>query len=116
MGEIITIRSDDWLKNAGICGLYNILEKAGYKDQIEVSSDEIKFPVELLKGFSDMFFNYLIETYKDTFSLFRIINAEKLLDNWIENDYGKFEKKELDLLNLHIENFKKYIKDRKSVV
>lgn len=110
MGEIITIKSDDWLKNAGICGLYNILEKAGYKDQIEVRSDEIKFPVELLKGFSDMFFNYLIETYKDTFSLFRIINAEKLLDNWIENDFEKFEKKELDLLNLHIENFKKYIK------
>jgi len=49
LGEIITIRSDDWLKNAGICGLYNILEKAGYKDQIEVSSDEIKFTCRIAK-------------------------------------------------------------------
>ncbi len=108
--DIINIKSEDWLKNAGICGLYNILCEAGDREKIQISYDEIIFPIELLENFSEKYFNYFIKTYQKTFSLYKIISTGKTLENWINNDFNDFNDKSLEILNSNIENFKKYMK------
>ncbi|MDG2845026.1 hypothetical protein P7M70_23955, partial [Vibrio parahaemolyticus] len=61
MEEKITLFLEDWLYNAGIVGIYNILTHSG--DNIIKDKDSITFDKEALNNFEDKYFSYLIDKY-----------------------------------------------------
>ena len=59
----IRIETSDWLYNAGIVGLCNILE---YADANVVKKNNyIEFDEEELEDFGDKYFGYLIDKYEN---------------------------------------------------
>lgn len=110
--ETIVIRSEDWLKNAGIIGLYRILEEeeSDEKSSISLEEDQIRFSAELLQNFSEKYFRYFIKQYKNVLSLYRTLNFKENISQFKEKNYENFGKEDLEKLNEHVENVKKYLK------
>lgn len=84
--ETIVIRSEDWLKNAGIIGLYRILEEeeSDEKSSISLEEDQIRFSAELLQNFSEKYFRYFIKQYKNVLSLYRTLNFKENISQFKE--------------------------------
>lgn len=49
----ISFQMESWLENAGIVGLYRILD-----DEAEIQDRSLTVPVDLLANFSDKYFNF----------------------------------------------------------
>ena len=49
----ISFQMESWLENAGIVGLYRILD-----DEAEIQDRSLTVPVDLLTNFSDKYFNF----------------------------------------------------------
>ena len=105
--ETIVIRSEDWLKNAGIIGLYRILKESDEKSSISLEEDQIRFSAELLQNFSEKYFRYFIKQYKNVLSLYRTLNFKENISQFKEKNYENFGKEDLEKLNEHVENVKK---------
>ncbi|KDE63136.1 hypothetical protein FUSO3_06100, partial [Fusobacterium necrophorum BL] len=110
MVEKIVIRSEDWLKNAGIVGFYRILKERDERADIFVEEDQISFSADLLQNFSEKYFHYFIKRYKNVLSLYRILNFTANISQYEEKNYETFLKEDLEKLNEHVENVKKYLK------
>ena len=110
MVEKIVIRSEDWLKNAGIVGLYRILKERDERADIFVEEDQISFSAALLQNFSEKYFQYFIKRYKNVLSLYRIVNFTANISQYEEKNYETFHKEDLEKLNDHVEDVKKYLK------
>lgn len=89
--KTIVIEMDEWLKNAGIVGLYNILEHAGHT--VELGSNAIKFNVSYLENFEEKYYGYFKDTYKDTMIYSEVI---KRLQYMIHNSEDKVDHKEYE--------------------
>ncbi|MEW8973683.1 MAG: Cas8a1 family CRISPR/Cas system-associated protein, partial [Tissierellaceae bacterium] len=108
MGEKIKICLSDWQFNAGIVGLYNILEHA--KDEVTINNQYIEIELEMLENFEEKYFNYFIEIYKETTPWYRIISYKPVMENHKNNKFKNFDKKSLDYLNDYIKMVKDYLK------
>ncbi len=100
----IKIETADWLYNAGIAGMINILREAGFypncKNGLEIDSS-------ILADFSSYYFQYFERRYIDHVSYTYI---EKKGQAFIELDINDWNEKMLDDWNRYIERTKKYLK------
>ncbi|RBP38226.1 type I-B CRISPR-associated protein Cas8b1/Cst1 [Garciella nitratireducens] len=108
MEEKIKIYLSDWQFNAGIVGLYNILEYA--KDEVAINDQYIEIELEMLKNFEEKYFNYFIEKYKETTPWYRIVSYKPIMETHENNNFENFNKKSLDYLNDYIKMVKDYLK------
>ncbi|AQS10332.1 CRISPR-associated protein [Clostridium saccharobutylicum] len=104
--SVIKIELSDWLKNAGIIGLVNILESSSeLKNKVNRRNNFIEFDSSELDNFHQLYFEYLINKYKAFISIEKIISKEE----WIKDLLDKgINEKGLDSLNIYI----KYLKER----
>ncbi len=107
MEERIKIYLSDWQFNAGIVGLYNILEYA--EEEVTVGDQYIEIDLEVLENFEEKYFNYFIEKYKETTPWHRIISYEPIMESYEEHNFENFNKKALDYLNDYIRMVKAYL-------
>lgn len=102
----IKLTMEDWMLNAGIIGVYNILEHAG--DKVVVCDNYIEFDKECLNGFEDKYFRYFIDTYLQTLSWYKIVSYESVIDHYEQTNFQDFNEESLDKLNGYITNTVKY--------
>lgn len=110
MAEKIIIRSEDWLKNTGIVGLYRILTVSDETAEISVEEDQISFSVQLLHNFSEKYFRYFLKRYKNVLSIYRLLDFETEISRYEEENYQNFNEEDLKRLNEYVDNVKKYLK------
>lgn len=104
--SIIRIELSDWLKNAGIVGLVNILESSiDLKDKINKKSNYIELDTSELNNFNELYFEYLIQKYKAFISIEKIVSKEEWIKAILDKDITE---KELESFN----NYIKYVKER----
>lgn len=92
--QIIELETADWLFNAGIVGLVNIMKEGNMN--YAVSSNKLEFDANILKSFGESYFQYFERRYIEFVSYTSIVKkGEQLLDvqDWNEkhleawNDY-----------------------------
>lgn len=103
MGETIRVEMNDWLFNAGLVGIYNILKHSG--DEVIIKGQYLQINSDLLKDFEIKYFKYFIDTYEPTMIFSKIKKTTQLLlnqymDKGNLNDY----KKDIDFLNSKLDN------------
>ena len=74
MEENIRIELGDWLFNAGVTGLINILgeENVNYTD-----NQTVEIPAKLFENFEEKYFNYFIDKYQRLLSWNKIVSYEE---------------------------------------
>lgn len=108
MGEKIRIELADWQFNAGILGLYNVLNHAN--DEVKLTNNYIEFEEEIFIDFEIKYFNYLIYSYEGITHWERL---NKFYNNFKEHrkdEFDSFTSKNLDSLNKIIKELKNYLK------
>lgn len=108
MEEKITLYLEDWLYNAGIVGIYNILTHSG--DNIVKDKDSISFDKEALNNFEDKFFSYLIDKYEKLIPWGKIVETQNFIEYHRQNNFLNFDNKSVDELNDKINYIKKNLK------
>lgn len=108
MTEKIRIYLSDWQYNAGVVGLYNILNHAG--DEVIINQNYMEIEPGCLEGFESKYFNYLIDKYWEIISINKIISFEKIISHNKDNDFEDLNEDNLEIINNYIEDVKKYIK------
>lgn len=104
----ITLTLGDWLYNAGVVGMVNILNHA--KDEVIYNGQEVSFKVEALEKFEDKFFNYFIDKYEKKLSWSKIVSYKERIEHFENEDYKNFEEKSLELFNKDLDDIKTKIK------
>ncbi|MDY3332575.1 MAG: type I-B CRISPR-associated protein Cas8b1/Cst1 [Eubacterium sp.] len=115
MDEIIKLSHGDWLYNCGILGLYNILSHNSDVEGMVLGQDTFEFPISAIEGMADKYFEYFMDTYEKTFSMYRIISFKSFLDKHENSNFKEFDKNSLEGLNAQIEQTKKYMKSNSYV-
>lgn len=109
MEEKIRLYMEDWLYNSGLVGFYNILKHAG--DEVIIKENYLEFESAHLKDFEKKYFDYFINKYKDILSLYKITSFKEFILKHEENDFEKFNEKDLEFTNKYISDVaKKQIK------
>jgi CRISPR-associated protein Cst1 len=101
----IRLTLGDWQWNASIVGFINIVGK----DNVHFNEDSIEFPISLLDGFEEKYFEYLISTYLQTLSWYRITSVKSKLEKY-QKELDNFDLESLKELNGHIKYFKEQLK------
>lgn len=107
MREKIRIHISDWQFNAGIVGMCNILQYA--KEEVIIGDEYVEIDLEMLNNFSEKYFNYFIDKYKENTPWFRIISYKGIIESHQNNDFENFDRKSLDTLNDYIKIVKDYL-------
>ncbi|MEL5864570.1 type I-B CRISPR-associated protein Cas8b1/Cst1 [Clostridium cochlearium] len=102
----IKLEKSDWLYNAGIVGICNIL-KYNECDYDDSNINYVEFESECLGNFEEKYFNYFIGTYEKFTSWYRLISFEDYMDNL---DLNIISSKDLKYINKYIENLKNKLK------
>ena len=99
MEENVRIELGDWLFNAGVTGLINILgeENINYTD-----SQTVEIPMTLLENFEEKYFDYFIDKYQRLLSWNKIISYEDKIQYHLESKFENFTKEDLEDLNKFI--------------
>ena len=99
MEENVKIELGDWLFNAGVTGLINILgeENINYTD-----SQTVEISMALLENFEEKYFNYFIDKYQKLLSWNKIISYEEKILYHLESKFENFTKESLEELNKFI--------------
>lgn len=100
---MIRVEMSDWLFNAGVVGIYNILKHSG--DELVIKGQCLEIDLDLLKDFEMKYFRYFIDTYEPIMIFSKIKKTTQLLLNQYQdkgnlNDY----KKDIDFLNSKLDN------------
>ena len=99
----IHIELSDWLYNAGLVGLINILDSAGYS--ISKKRNYIEFDINLLDGFEDIYFKYFISKYGKFLSWSKIVDFRSHINRYESEGIND---KDVIIINDQIG----YVKDR----
>lgn len=85
--KTISFQANDWLTNAALVGLTNVLGKDHY--QIDEDNDQIVVPVEELKdNFAQKYFDHLTSHYGKYSKYFTdIVNKREIFQQWIDKNY-----------------------------
>lgn len=104
--SVIKIELSDWMKNAGLVGLINILDSSSeLRKKYKPDKNYIEFDSSELDNFHELYFGYLIQKYKAFISIEKIVNKEE----WIKDLSNKeINEKDLESFNSYI----KYAKDK----
>lgn len=104
MRKIGTIRLElsDWLYNAGVVGIANILDASNIPYNKGINY--IEFDDSVLENFEEKYFNYFIKKYEKFTSWYKIVSFQGYIDNF---DIEKAEEKDLTAINDQIEDVKK---------
>lgn len=104
--SLIKIELSDWMKNAGLVGIINILDSSSeLRKRYKQNKNYIEFDSSELDNFQELYFEYLIQKYKAFISIEKIINKEE----WIKELLNKeISEKDLESFN----NYIKYVKER----
>jgi CRISPR-associated protein Cst1 len=100
-GENVPIRLylEDWLYNAGIVGIINILEKAAEMRLVK-TNHYVEVPIEALEGFAGYYFEYFCNKYERMTSWYKLVSQNTMLDHF---KVETFDEKQLEQLNKMIE-------------
>ncbi|KPU26824.1 CRISPR-associated protein Cst1 [Caloranaerobacter sp. TR13] len=98
----IRLELSDWLYNAGIVGIANILEYSEKK--FEKKLNYIEFDEKLLENFEEMYFKYFIDKYLKFTSWYKIVSFEDYIMNFNEDE---IKEKDIEKINSYIEYTKK---------
>ncbi|HEX9062497.1 MAG TPA: type I-B CRISPR-associated protein Cas8b1/Cst1 [Clostridia bacterium] len=93
----------DWLYNAGLVGLVNILRYAN--DEVIINGQELILKANVFENFEDKYFKYFIETYGKVMIYSKLMGKIEYLSN-VENSESKFEE-----INENIEYIKSKMKN-----
>jgi len=96
----ITIQLGDWLFNAGVVGLVNILLHAG--DEVKLNGQEVSFNAGVLDKFEEKYFKYFIDTYEKTLAWYKVVSFEDFIKKHEEENFESFTEKDLEILNQYI--------------
>lgn len=108
----IRIEINNWQYNAGVVGLYNILENSK-SPSLRVDSEAIYFDSKELENFEEKYFNYLIKVYEKTLSWYKITSFSNRLEYFKNKE---IDEKDLAEINDYIkEVLKKYLKSNSYV-
>lgn len=97
--DSIVIYLGEWLFNAGVTGLINILGKENINF---IDKQSIEIPMSLLENFQDKYFNYFINTYRKTLSWNKIVSYEEKIQYHLETEFKNFNESSLEELNKFI--------------
>lgn len=106
MSNNIRLYLEDWMMNAGIVGLYNILDHA--EDVVVREENYIEINKESLDNFEEKYFKYFIDTYLQTLSWYKIVSYKSIIDYYEQTNFENFTEESLDKLNKYIEKTVKY--------
>lgn len=98
----------DWLYNAGIVGIVNILKHAN--EEVIYNNQEVSFGVEALDNFEDKFFKYFIDKYEKKLSWSKIVSYKEKIENFENEDYKNFDDTSLEDFNNTLDDIKVKIK------
>ena len=108
----IRIEINNWQYNAGVVGLYNILENSK-SPSLRVDHEAIYFDSNELENFEEKYFNYLIKVYEKTLSWYKITSFSNRLEYFKNKE---IDEKDLAEINDYIkEVLKKYLKSNSYV-
>jgi CRISPR-associated protein Cst1 len=105
---MVTLTLGDWLYNAGITGLVNILKHSG--DEVIYNGQDVSFRIDSLDNFEEKFFNYFIDIYEKKLAWSKIVCYAEEIERFELNDYKNFDEKALEYFNKYIEDIKIKIK------
>ena len=111
--EKIELKLKDWLFNAGLLGLMNILgEEAKDNGELEIDDKNrlIRFSPKVLENFEYKYFDFFIKRYGKTLTYGKILEFEKYIDEFEENGEKIRSINELKMINDKIAFFKAKIK------
>ena len=111
--EKIELKLKDWLFNAGLLGLMNILgEEAKDNGELEIDDKNrlIRFSPKVLENFEYKYFDFFIKRYGKTLTYGKILEFEKYIDEFEENEEKIRSINELKMINDKITFFKAKIK------
>lgn len=102
----ISFHMESWLENAGIVGLYRILD-----DEAEIQDRSLTVPVDLLVNFSDKYFNFFTKAnaYGQLTRFQKVLSFKHLLKKWQETNFTDFNNDDLAKLNDWYKNVLKYL-------
>lgn len=115
--ETIKIKARDWIYNAGIIGLANILHHSGDIDEGQIKKDHIEIAISSLDNFKEKYYNYFIDNYKETMWFYNFKNIILKAINQIKNEQ-EINKKHLKTIKntLKNESYKRLIEiDKKAL-
>lgn len=104
--DTIRLTLGDWQWNAAVIGFINIVKK----ENVRIIDDTVEFAAEILDGFEEKYFDYLIRTYEKTLSWYKIVSFKDKLDAYEESNFESFDLKALQSLNTYIKDVKRYTK------
>lgn len=103
--ETLQFTLGDWQWNAALTGFINIIGE----ENVTIVNDTVKFEEDVLEGFEEKYFEYLIRTYKKTLSWSRIVTFKDKIFAYEENDFDNFDLLSLKGLNTYIKDVKYFI-------
>ncbi len=95
---MIRVELSDWLYNAGIIGLYRMLEYAD--KEISIMNNAIEINEDFIENFGDIYFGYLINKYLEYTSYHKIISMKSEFERYTKDEMTV---KQFNLLNEKIE-------------
>ncbi|OQY09866.1 MAG: type I-B CRISPR-associated protein Cas8b1/Cst1 [Marinitoga sp. 4572_148] len=110
--KFLILRTSDWLYNAGLVGLIEILghDNVRYRTcekNEDLDFDEVEISINAFENFEEKFFNYFIKTYTNL-SWHQLISYEEAVETLKEKN--EYNIKDLELLNKMIDYFKNNLK------
>lgn len=112
--ETIQFTMNDWLSNAGIVGVHNILANA---DLIPRENENALYMnVSDLDEFSQYYFKFFLDQYQSLSSYAKIMAYQEKLNHWQQTDYEDFNSEDYADFKDYIQNtLKKYVKSKSFV-
>lgn len=105
----IKLTLGDWLYNAGIVGFLNVLKHSGDESKYRLNGQNAYFNIEVLEGFEEKYFKYLIYIYEKTLAWSKVVEYKKFLEKISENNFENFNEDSLEKFGKCIGNIKKYV-------
>jgi len=103
--DTIQFTLGDWQWNAALIGFINIIGE----DNVDILDDTVKFHAEVLDGFEEKYFEYLIQTNEKTLSWTRIVSFRDKMSYYEENNFDNFDLLSLKEINTYIKDVKYFI-------
>ena len=104
----IKINIGNWQYNAGIVGLFNILNNAN-KDCVRLENNMMYFDSLELENFEEKYFNYLTKIYEKMLSWYKIVSFKERIDYFKQKNI--LDEDDLIQINNYVKDIlKKYLK------
>ena len=104
--KIIRLTLGDWMLNASIAGLVNIIGR----DKVKFYGDSVEFSSKELENFEEKYFDYFIRIYEKTLSWHKIVSYKEIIESYENQEFENFDLKSLKSFNYYLKNIvKRYL-------